>query len=516
MRSVRPIYPFLLAIYPALALAAQNVYERIQPAEMALPLGASLYLALVAWVLARPVTNTLGQRGLVTAVALVLFFGYGALLRLFRSAIPAVEELLSVWVLIGELAVLAAIVVVMRRQRWRLDGVTRYLNVVCAILLLLALFEVARPRASASEIAFERAAPGRLTGPVDSLRPDVVIVILDSYNSSRALEQYYGFDNSRFESELRSRGLIVPRNARSNYSHTFQALASMLNARYLDHEFAQISPESNDKSLLDPLIESHLVWSTLKPLGYKFVFFPTYFTSTATNRNADIVLPAASETSSEFGLVWLRMTPVIPLARTLCQQLRCSTTVFDLTPEPAARIEWKLEQIPRLVGGTTPSLVFLHVMAPHEPFVFDANCAAREVYWPQAHPASENPAVRAAYIAQVQCLNRKMLELVDAIIAKTSGNAIIILQADHGYGQLGKGPDSYGIPSIDQIDERTRVFGAYHVPDAPPDLFHDSITPVNVFRAVLQQYFALQLPRLEDRAYFSTYYRPYKLQAVHH
>ena len=515
MRSVRPVYPFLLAIYPALALAAQNVYERIHPAEMALPLGASLYLALLVWAAARPVTTTSGQRALVSAAGVILFFGYGALLRALRSAIPAVEELLSVWVLIGELVLLAGIVLIVRRKRWRLEGTTRYLNAVCWILVLFALFQVVRPRGLRSEIAVQDVVPRRAReATADSLWPDVVVVILDSYNSNRALNQYYGFDNDRFGYELRGRGFAVTTNARGNYAHTFQALASMLNARYLDHELAQVNQESDDKSLLDPLLESHLVWRTLREQGYRFVFFPTFYALTSDNRNADIKLPAASETSSEFTLVWLRMTPVIPLSRSLCRMARCSVALFDLSPEPAHRIDWKLQQVPWVVGGSVPSFVFLHLMVPHEPFIYDSACRPQEVYWPRAHAAVESTLVKAAYIAQLECVNRKMLELVDQVLRRTHGNVIIMLQADHGYGQLGRGPDSYGVPSPAQVDERTSVFGAYYLPGVATRLIYDSISPINVFRGVLREYFNVPMPPVEDRAYFSTYDKPYKLERV--
>lgn len=511
MRRGAPYYPFLVAVYPVLALAAQNTHERIQPSELLLPLGASLYVALVAWAIARPLTSDVDRRAIVTTVAVLLFCTYGAVLHIIQSRLAFVEEWLSIWLLMVELLALGAVVAIVRWARRDLRNVTEYLNVVAVVLTLIPLARLALPvkelQLSPGTIEHEASTVPRTR----SARPDVYAVILDSYNSSKSLQEEYGYDNSWFEDELRERGFVVPRAARSNYAHTFLALASMLNGRYLDPEIGQVSPSSGNKSLLNPLIESHLVWRTLDAHGYRFVFFPTFYALTADNRNADVKLPSPSETSSEFGFVWLRMTPVVPLARSTCRMLRCSLRLFDLTPEPARLIDWKIEQLAALPAAGVPTFAFMHLLPPHEPFVYDAECRARDVYWPRAFPARDEAKVKAAYVAQLECINRKILWVVDELLYRTNGSAIIVLQADHGYGRLGRGPDSYGRASRDQMEERTSIFSAYHLPGGPADLIYDSITPVNAFRAILTRYFGAGLDRLDDRVYFSTYDTPYDL-----
>lgn len=350
--------------------------------------------------------------------------------------------------------------------------------------------------------------------PAREALPDVIVVILDSYNSSRSLRDLYGFDNSAFESALTKRGFVVPSAARSNYAHTFLSLASMLNGRYLDAELSQIRPSSNDKSLLNHLLENHLLWRVLDARGYRFAFFPTFYALTADNRNADLKYPSPSETSSEFVLVWLRMTPIVPLARSTCRFLGCDVQLFDLTPEPPSRIDWKLAQLGRVPDAHGPMFAFAHLLIPHEPFVYDAECAAREVYWPRAFLARDEGRVKAAYLAQVICVNRKMLALVDTLMARTDSSAVIILQADHGYGRLGRGPHSYDRATMEQMTERTSVFGAYYLPGAPPGLIYDSITPINVVRGVLDHYFHAGMPPVEDRVYFSTFGAPYALKRL--
>ncbi len=510
-----PAYPFLLAVYPVLALAGHNVHERIAPGELLVPASASLYVAACGWVVARFFTRDGHRRAVLTMVAIVLFNGYGSMFRAIQSRLPTIEELLSVWVCLLALAILTVVAALLGWSKRELSGLTAYLNLSAVVLVVLPVIQIVQADMDGDGA---RPSENRWEG-VDvhregESRPDVIVVILDSYNSSAVLRQYYGFDNSQFEAALSERGFVVPRAARSNYSHTFLSLASMLNGRYLDEELGQVRATSNDKSLLNPLLEGHLLWQWLHTRGYQFVFFPTFYALTADNRNADLLIPSASETSSEFVLVWLRMTPIIHLARSTCKALRCSLQPFDITPEPPGRIEWKLEQLAGLPWKESQILAFMHLLLPHEPFVYDENCRAREVYWPQAFHPAEEAEVKAAYLAQIMCVNRKMIALVDTIMARTDGSALIMLQADHGYGRLGRGPEPYENAGAEQMTERTSVFSAYYLPGSPAGVIYDSITPINAVRGILRHYFGAPLPRLEDRVYFSTYDNPYLLKRL--
>jgi hypothetical protein len=495
-----------------IALAAENVHERVGLQDVLVPLGASLYVALLGWCLARPLTTDRHRRALWTALVVVLFSTFGWVIHGVRSHVAAVEEWLSLWILGAEALLLGAATVALRKSDASLDRVTGPLNLAALALLVLATGRLVRPQSQ--EVSLP---PGANAQRSDSRRagmaalPDVYVIIPDSYTGSSILWSEYGFDNSRFEEELRARGFIVPRAARSNYSHTFLSLASMLNGRYLDPEIDQVRPSSNDQSLFDPLVENNVLWRTLHPLGYRFVFFPTYFARTASNQNADLELPSPNETASEFGLVWLRMTPIIPLARSTCRLFNCDLGVLNLTPEPSHLTEWKLARLGELPMAEVATLAIMHLVSPHEPFVSDRDCNVRDTYWPKAYPAEDEPRVKAAYLAQLQCVNKRLLRVVDQLLLRTDGTAIIVLQADHGYGRLGRGPDSYGRATPGQMVERTSIFSAYHLPGDTSGMIYDSITPVNAFRAILTRYFQADLRQIEDRVYFSTFDRPYDL-----
>ncbi len=64
------------------------------------------------------------------------------------------------------------------------------------------------------------------------------------------------------------------------------------------------------------------------------------------------------------------------------------------------------------------------------------------------------------------------------------------------------------------IRERMSILNAYYFPGRESDLLYESITPVNTFRIVFNEYFDGQYPLLEDRNYFASWLAPYKFTDV--
>ena len=64
------------------------------------------------------------------------------------------------------------------------------------------------------------------------------------------------------------------------------------------------------------------------------------------------------------------------------------------------------------------------------------------------------------------------------------------------------------------LPERLGILNAYYFPDGIYANLYPSITPVNSFRVVLDQFFGTQLGLLEDHSYFSTFDEPYDFNEV--
>jgi len=58
-----------------------------------------------------------------------------------------------------------------------------------------------------------------------------------------------------------------------------------------------------------------------------------------------------------------------------------------------------------------------------------------------------------------------------------------------------------------------KILNAYYLP-AARELPYASISPVNSFRLILNNYFHTAYPLLEDRSWFSSYNAPYDFQEI--
>jgi hypothetical protein len=300
---------------------------------------------------------------------------------------------------------------------------------------------------------------------------------------------------------LRDRGFIIPRHARANYPRTEPALASLLNLDYIQN--------LGLRGDLKPFIEYNRMAAFLKGQGYRFVFFPTPFKFTSQNRAADLQLPAPSEIESEFLAGWVRTTMLPEIVRGGCIVLSCQPGRFRLVPETAELIDWKFERMAELAGAPRPTFVFAHLVLPHEPFLYRADCTHREPYWPANAGLVGDRKATEGYLDEIRCANRKLAALVDSILARSRRPPVILLQSDHGHGRLGRLPE---LKFVDRhrLRERMAVFSAYFLPGVESEALGDSITPVSAVRFVLRRYLQAALPPLEDASYWSSEDRPFE------
>src|SRR5262249_36157903 len=79
-----------------------------------------------------------------------------------------------------------------------------------------------------------------------------------------------------------------------------------------------------------------------------------------------------------------------------------------------------LARVPELPGSV---FAFAHVLSPHKPFTFAADCRPLA----QVSAKSANP-----YVDQIQCLDQMVLHLVTTLLRDSDVPPVILLQGDHG------------------------------------------------------------------------------------
>jgi hypothetical protein len=503
-----PIYPVFFTLFLVLNLAAENGGELIPLPDLLGPIGVSLLACLVGWFLSTILSGSIQAGALVASVASIGFMNFAWLSAALPAPLGGPQGTIGVI-----LYSLCASIVAVRCWRGSLQGITRYLNLLA---ILLATYSSARVIRDASlSDGGEAALPPISAGdaPTRAHMPDIYLLVLDKYTSSQLLASHYGFDNSPFESALRRRGFIVPSMARANYIHTSLALASMLNLQYLDDLPARFGEDNDRWPLVYPLVENNRLAAFLQSLGYEYVFFPSAFPPTRQSKVADAQLPSPSQIRPEFEAVWLATTPLPYLYESSCRLLGCAVNKFPYIPESAELLDWKFNRLASLAGTSRPIFVFAHLTLPHEPFIYHSNCDHRVPYWP-VDDTREKLAIKRAYIEQIECLNAKVLTLVDSLRRRSRTPPVILLQSDHGHGRLGRLAPDLEHAAGWQVAERVAIFAAYFLPEVPSDSVSDSISPISAARLVLRHYFSADLPALVDATYWSGWERPYRFTQI--
>ncbi|MGH7580012.1 MAG: hypothetical protein ACREM9_07560 [Gemmatimonadales bacterium] len=500
------LHPFLFALYFVVTLAAANTNELKGLADLVWPVSISLLVCSFCWLAGYALTRD-GQKaailGLLWFVAFSIFGYVAETLRL-----PLTLRLIGEEPGLGVLFALALFgpTLAIHRSGRRLKPVNRYLSLVGLCLLGYTTFQLYRGLQRERDrgavlplppVLADRAAMGD--------RPDIFLIILDKYTGSEVLRQHFGFDNSGFESFLRSRGFVVPKSSQANYPQTPLALASLLNLDYIQN----LPPQLH----LYDLVEDNRLAAFLKGQGYRFAFFPTGFRITFQNRNADLQLPAPREVRGEFAAVWQNTTMLPELLGGACALIGCEAGRFLVTAQAAELMDWKFERLKDLAGGDRPTFVLAHLSLPHEPYLYHADCSHRDLYWPAGAGLPGDEEANEGYLDQIRCANRKLSALVDSILTRSRRPPVILLQSDHGHGRIGHLPRFEKLNPY-QLRERMSVFSAYLLPGLSNGAIGDSVTPVNAVRVVLRHYFGADLPPLEDASFWGLEDRPHDLVRV--
>jgi hypothetical protein len=502
-------YPFLCAIIPVVrTVAAYPGWADLD--DVAIIVTVVLAACGVVYGLVLLATRRRSDRlpPLVLLGVVLGFWGYARVATLMeRRTGVSHPVLLPLWAV----ATVGVIWWLVRRPAL-LDRAETFLTLTSGILvgwfvLSIGIAEYRSARAVRQSALVRRLAepiplkPGARVGP----KRDIYLIVLDEYASAEVTGRLFGFDNRVFLDSLRQLGFVVPA-VHSNYLHTLLSLPSLLNASQIADLSGELGGRSLDRTLPDYLVEHNRTVPFLKSQGYRFAFFPSQsWESTRHNPQAD----------QEFQ-VWHGVNPARELTRSGLRTVLKKVSLLKYfewgasryTRDHVSRTFAAIAQVPRIPG---PVFTFAHVLSPHGPYVFDWNC----------RPATKRPAASppkrtaAAYVAQIQCLNHMVLDLVTTLLRTSDLPPIILVQGDHGSKSLlfDKAGAAEKI-TLAAAKERTGAFGAYYLPDHGSDAFGDSVTIVNVMGNVLRFYLGGSLAPGPDDMYLSVDPAPYAFKRV--
>ncbi len=504
------IHPFLFAIFNILFLYYNNI-GNVDPGSLIAPLVVTLAFVLVLCIVVRLFVKDPGRTAVVVSIFVMFFFSYG---HFFHAVKPHIDipiiknetELtvmtLTMWV--GALLLLSFFAVKLPSKP---NAVGLFLNVVAIILIIKPLVGISAYHLTYTSLknGWSETDKTRAVSPVpNGDTPNIFLIILDAYAGAGVLDKYYGFDNSEFVGRLIKKGFFVAENSRSNYCQTGLSMASLLNMRYLDNERDGLKTDSVYAGPIDALIRKSEVFRYLRRVGYRIAVISSGRKEFAIKGVDHFILPRTGP--DEFQNMLINTTP-LPI---VLDQLE-GANQFDIYRDRMLR---EFDAAVDASGLKPPVFVLMHIEAPHPPFVFGRNGEKidPEIFFQEDDGdrlIRKGRMVRAEYVKryidQLIFINKKVITMTEAILARSKKSPVIIIQGDHG-------PRSmlfWDSPEKTDLKECMSILNAYYLPRGIEALY-DAITPVNSFRAVFNGYFNAGYDYLEDKSFFSTEKAPYR------
>ena len=522
----RVFYPILFGLYPVLFLISVNLGEI--PFEQSWRAIFVVFLAsLVLWALLKLVTKDKQKSALISTVLLLSFFSYGHIYNFLGQA-DVFSGLLGRHRYLFPLA----ITIILTSTFWiikkahNLHSTSRALNMIGVVLISLPVFQIATFEI---RTVFENKSAQISHGKYNTNltlntneAPDIYYIILDAYGREDTLLELYDYDNSSFISDLQNMGFYVADCSVSNYEKTIFSLPTTLNMKYLDKlggdNLKRKSGAAPDVVKFKSLFSNNETRRFLEANGYTTVAFQTgfywaswqdadYYFSYAQINNGTDVAKNIHTFLNEFESLLVQSSAGLFFTDLLNKgdlNLGLDLDIEDDQEFPTGETEKKiryytvnfalntLEDIPKSIRG--PKFVYAHIVSPHQPYVFD----------PNGKFVADQDDVNQGYTDQISFVNQRVLTIVENIIQLSEIPPIIILQGDHGP------------PETESTPARMEILNAYYLPDGGNNTLYSSITPVNSFRLIFDQYFGTKYGLLDDFSWRSVdfYRNPFKLKMV--
>lgn len=333
-------------------------------------------------------------------------------------------------------------------------------------------------------------------------RPDVWWIVLDGLSRGDWLERRFGIRDV-LGPGLEERGFQVAKGARANFPQTLYVLASTLGLDYVPAIAGRAEVSRED---VQALLGRNAVAASFREAGYRTVYWPGGF------HRLDPGLQhrfTASFLPTEFHLSTIHKWPPVGIWR--------MATGRSFSAELRHRFLVRTLSSVRAVREGPPSFHFLHVVAPHAPFVVgpggeavatgNADTVKEGAVWSEANPGVS---YREGYAGQATWLQPQVLAAVDRILAPGARPAVVVVSSDHGSG-LGL---DWNKLSREALADRLSVFWAVHLPGGASRKAPDTISSVNTFRYVFDEAFGTSLGLLPDRSYWQTWDQPERLSDV--
>lgn len=494
-----PWYIVLLAAYPVVRFY-EDGFEQEPPVDGVRIFLIHLVLSLALVRLAGWLWGDL-RRGALVALPLLVVGYFGRLMGL-----PVSLVLVAVSVALG---------VVLHRWNARVPAVTNILGLMALTLVVSSLattFQRMSRVDPPSPTALHNVPLLPAGAPADT-PPDIYYIMVDGMGQPDFLEVGYGLPRAAVAGPFEQLGFRFADGSRANYNQTALSQAATLNAAPVQNLLVIPDPHDRDRIVLGRLIGDSRVRRALEGLGYRTVDFPSGYPITRQARGADHREPALNPNLLEY---YLLRDGALPLIERLLGRGPADLP-YALR---RGRIDYALDHLAdarRGIPDDVPVFVYAHIMAPHPPFVFNAEGHAlpsHRIYsyrdgshWYKWHEGEDYPEL---YRGQIRYVARRLAAAVGEIIAGSPRPPVIIIQGDHGPGAQ----TAWESARRTNHTERMSIFNAWYVPTAPAEVPRADISAVNTFPVLFNTIFGTELSEWPDRYWYARNSVPLTFQEI--
>jgi hypothetical protein len=482
--AIKPAFlPFLLAIYPAFFHYANNVVITLLPSLLRIVV-YSFLLAVVVYIAFLLFYKHQPARASVAAFVFLIFFNsYGILYSyLLKLDILQIEHYSLL-----PLFILTAVYVSWLTAKINVSLLTRFSTGASLILAGLILFNIIRiiPHEVEKErqTALAASTPTVNHSSSNQTYPDIYYIVLDEFSGFEPMRKYWNYQGvDEFKQFLEQRGFFVAEQSHGSSIVTLYELATRLN--YQEY------PCCNELRTYFAAIADSRAMRYLRDKGYTTVTFD----QSESVFPADIPVQADYSYSSapdsippstlidDFGILVINNT-----------MLRAFSNIYEpffVAPGLEAHrnmLFFTLDKMKNLNEVPSPKFVYVHMLLPHMPFLFDQN----GVVIATTFNSNWNDYL-GNYIYSIDYAKEMITNILSQ--ADPENPPIIILQSDHGArNQIYYGNEETLLKNFPE-EFKTSILYTLYIPGYDTSSLPQDINPINTFPIIFNYLFDAKIP----------------------
>ena len=271
-----------------------------------------------------------------------------------------------------------------------------------------------------------------------STKKNIYFVVTDGMMPLKAYEQQYNSSTEKFRKFISSNNLSYFENSLTSYDNTKYNFTAFMHLNYIIDENDEIFLDRMKMypNIMRPnLIKNLSLKKTLDDLGYKFVW-EGWSSGNCFQYNFDLCIKDKKNYSQKLSKKYklnsyifdrfLTSTPIKSFYGRL-KIYKFFNDEINLEFEENNSIGNLNDKLKNYNFGTKPHFFLVHHMSPHDPWIYNSDCSKRnpgeikETYPPTGY--------KLAY----ECVLKRIQKLY-YFLEKKDPEAILVFQADHGFG----------------------------------------------------------------------------------